>query len=112
MTTCAVLRCQAPGSVVITAGQHLNQPHEAVICAEHYEKIQAGEPWDVHDHGQVVMGQDVPPLLTGWKHSDSRGTRGFTLSLTTDSEAKPFDVFITPELAKHLHMLTESRREE
>jgi hypothetical protein len=113
MTTCAVLRCQTPGSTVVTGGQHLNQIHESYVCAEHYEKIQAGDLWDVHDHGQVVMGQDMPPLLTGWKHSDSRGTRGFVLSLkTSDPEAKPFDVFITPDLAKHLNLLTESRRGE
>lgn len=112
MPTCAVLRCQSPGSVLITGGQHLNQPHEAVICVKHYNDIQAGDPWDVHDHGQVVMGQDMPPRVTGWKHSDSRGSRGFTLSLTTDPETKPFDVFITPELAKHLHMILESRRGE
>lgn len=110
MTTCAVLRCQAPGSAIITGGEHRNHVHEAYICAEHNEKINAGEHWDVKD-GHVLMGQDMPPALTGWSHSDSNGTPGFVLSLkTSDTEAKPFDVFITPELAKHLHMITESRR--
>lgn len=109
MTTCAVLRCQTPGSTVVTGGQHANDIHEAYICADHNGKIEAGEHWDVKD-GQVLMGQDIPATLTGWKHSDSRGTRGFVLSLkTSDPEAKPFDVFITPEMAKHLHMLTKTR---
>ncbi|MDE8670779.1 hypothetical protein PY310_19590 [Pseudarthrobacter sp. H3Y2-7] len=112
MTPCAVLRCQAPGSDVVTGGHYLNDVHEAYICAEHNEKINAGELWDVKD-GTVLMGQDLPPALTGWNSSDSRGTRGFVLSLkTSDPEAKPFDVFITPDFAKHLHMLTETRRGE
>jgi hypothetical protein len=110
MTTCAVLRCQTPGSVVVTGGQYLNDIHEAYICAEHNEKINAGEHWDMKD-GLVLMGQDMPPALIGWVHSDSLGTRGFTVSLTTsDPESKPFDVFVTPEMAKHLHMITGSRQ--
>jgi hypothetical protein len=112
MTTCAVLRCQNSGSTIVTGGQHLNDVHESYICAEHYEKINTGEHWDVKD-GHVLMGQDMPPTATGWSSSDSRGTRGFVLSLKmSDPEAKPFDVFITPDFAKHLHMLTETRRGE
>lgn len=113
MTTCSVLRCQTPGSTVVTGGQHLNQRHEALICAEHKQQIDQGALWDMHDYGQVVMGHDMPPLLTGWKLSDSRGTRGFKLSLKTDDpEAKPFEVFVTPQMAKVLHTFTETRRVE
>ena len=110
MTTCAVLRCQTPGSAVVTGGQHLNDVHEAYICAEHSEKIATGDHWDVKD-GIVLMGQDIPPALTGWSSSDSRGTRGLTLSLKTAGHDKPFDVFLTPADVKMLSLLFSSRGE-
>lgn len=110
MTTCAVLRCQTPGSAVVTGGQHLNDVHEAYLCAEHNEKIAAGDHWDVKD-GIVLMGQDIPPALTGWSSSDSRGTRGLTLSLKTAGHDKPFDVFLTPADVKMLSLLFSSRGE-
>jgi hypothetical protein len=109
MTTCAVLRCQTPGSAVVTGGQYLNQIHEAYICAEHNEKIGAGERWDIQE-GHVLMDQDMPPALEKCSSRSSVGTQGFTLTLeTSDHQTKPFDLFITPEQAKHLYMLLKTR---
>jgi len=112
MTTCRVLRCQTPGSDVVTGGHHLNQVHESYVCAEHKQQIDSGENWDVQDT-HVLMGRDLPPTITGWSLTDSRGTQGFVLSLkTAETEAKPFEAFVTPEMAKLLHTLTETRRGE
>lgn len=111
MNTCRVLRCQNPGSAVITGGHNLNRVHESFICDEHKEQIDAGAAWDMPD-GHVVMGQDMPPALEKWTARDSMGTQGFTLTLeTSDPEAKPFDVFITPGHAKMLSSLLSSRGE-
>jgi hypothetical protein len=104
MTTCNVLRCQNPGSTVITGGQHLNDIHEAYICAEHNEKIEAGEHWDMKD-GHVLMGQDMPPAFEGWEVRESVGTEGFTLTLKTSGQGKPFEVFLTTAESKLLSQL-------
>jgi hypothetical protein len=110
MTTCNVLRCQNPGSTVITGGQHLNDIHEAYICAEHNDAIEAGAHWDIPD-GAVLMGQDVAPVLISWSVRDSVGTPGFTLTLEPAGQAKPFEVFLTPAAAKMLSPIFSSRGE-
>lgn len=108
MMTCSVLRCQNPGSAVVGGGQYLNRPTQAVVCADHHEQIEAGAPWDVQD-GLVLMDQDFAPLLKKWATRSSVGAQGFTLSLETSNSSKPFDVFISPEQAKLLHMLLRTR---
>lgn len=110
MTTCQVLRCQRAGTEVVAGGHQLNQVHEAVVCLEHKQQIQEGAFWDVHDFGQVLIGQDMPPALNRWSVRDSVGTEGFTLVLETGTSSKPFEVFITPEGAKSLHAVLDSRR--
>lgn len=111
MTTCQVLRCQAAGTEIATGNHRLNEVHEAVICVEHRQQIQQGAIWDVHDFGQVLIGQDMPPALKGWSVRDSIGTEGFTLELeTATANSKSFEVFITPDAAQRLHTLLDSRR--
>jgi hypothetical protein len=110
MTTCNVLRCQTSGSAVVTGGQHLNDIHEAYVCAEHNEKIDAGALWDIQD-GCVLMDQDMPATLEKWSTRDGIGTKGFTLTLETTEQTKPFELFLTPAAVKNLSMFLSSRGE-
>jgi hypothetical protein len=110
MTTCAVLRCQTPGSIVITGGQYLNDVHEAYICAVHNEKIGAGALWDIQD-GAVLLDQDMPARAETWSIRDGVGTEGFTLTLQIAGQLKPFEVFLTPADVTTLSTLLSSRGE-
>jgi hypothetical protein len=104
MTTCQVLRCQHPGSTVITGGEYLNDIHEAFICAEHRAEIDAGARWDIQD-SRVLLGQDMPPAFAGWEVRDSVGTEGLRVTLNASGQAKPFEVFLTKAEAKMLSLI-------
>lgn len=113
MTSCYVLRCHSAGQHRISGTRWLNQARDVIVCSEHKQQIDEGALWDVHDYGKVLMGQDMPPVLSTWSVQDSAGTEGFTLTMVSSTEnAKPIEVFITPSNARLLHAMLQSRLEE
>jgi hypothetical protein len=75
--------------------------HEAYICADHKALIEAGSPWDMEGRN-VLMGQDLAPILENWSARPSMGSQGFTLTLEIAGQIKPFEVFLMPTEAKTL----------
>lgn len=73
--------------------------HEAFVCAEHRALIEAGSPWDMEGRN-VLMGQDLAPLLENWSARPSVGSEGFTLTLEIAGQIKPFEVFVMPTEAR------------
>jgi hypothetical protein len=103
MFTCSVLRCTNPGSAFTAGCQNLQAPgyHEAYICTEHKALIEAGAPWDMEGRN-VLMGQDLAPILANWSARPSVGSEGFTLTLEIEGQIKPFEVFLMPSEARTL----------
>jgi hypothetical protein len=75
--------------------------HEAFVCAEHRALIEAGCPWDMEGR-DVLMGQDLAPILKNWSARPSCGSEGFTLTLEIEGQIKPIEVFLLPTEAKTL----------
>lgn len=109
MSNCHVLRCQNPGAVVINNDRDYD-PVESYVCQPHKNRIDAGEAWGF-DTGRVLMGDDMPPELSGWTVRDGDGTRGVSLTLTTERDGKTqsFDVFLRPESIDQLSMIFATR---
>jgi hypothetical protein len=81
-----------PGSAFVVGGQMMNDLHEAYVCPEHKEMIDAESLWDIHA-GQVLIEQDMAPTLERWSSRESSGTVGFTLTLEAAGLTKPLKSF-------------------
>jgi hypothetical protein len=80
---------------------------EAYVCAEHKAMIDLGCPWDMEGHN-VVMGQDLAPVLATWSARPSVGSEGFTLTLEIKGGIKPIEVFLKPAEARTLSMFLDA----
>jgi hypothetical protein len=102
MFTCSVLRCTNPGSAFLAGSKSAAAGyHEAYVCADHLAVIEAGAPWDM-DGRDVLLGQDLAPVLENWSARPSVGSEGFTLTLEIAGRLKPFEVFLMPTEARTL----------
>jgi hypothetical protein len=115
MTTCQVLRCQEQGTAVYAV---FDEPLlEALVCARHKEKMDAGEPWSIPDDpGVIHMGTDIAPKLVTWTATDQAGSpSGFTLNMELDADGQPRSQSIwvseteAQELLKYLQMFWSPR---
>jgi hypothetical protein len=85
--------------------------HEAYICAAHKALIEGGAPWDMQGRN-VLMGQDLAPILENWSARPSVGSEGFTLTLEIAGQMKPFEVFLLPTEAKTLSSFIDAANDD
>lgn len=90
---CSVLRCDKPTVEVISVLSDPGAPRfEAGLCAEHRDRIQAGEPWRWSDEdAKVLMGTDLDSggalVLTDWAFEESIGHSELILNCRMPSGA-------------------------
>lgn len=110
--SCQVLRCQNPSTATFTP-PHLEEGfYEVGVCTEHKQQLDQGAPWA--DQGDaLLMGEDMPPALSDW-HFSKGIAPGIILTLETERDTKPYEVFLNAEniyqLAKTLS--DQARREK
>ena len=85
--------------------------HEAFVCAGHMALIDAGSPWDMEGRN-VLMGQDLAPILENWSARPSVGSAGFTLTLEIAGQIKPIEVFLMPTEARTLSTFIDAANGE
>lgn len=91
-----------PGSAFMAGSQNaVAGYHEAFVCAKHKALIEGGSPWDMEGRN-VLMGQDLAPILQNWSARPSVGSEGFTLTLEIVGQIKPVEVFLMPTEARTL----------
>ncbi|WP_461172218.1 hypothetical protein M1D93_14615 [Arthrobacter sp. Z1-9] len=63
--------------------------------------MEVGSPWDMEGRN-VLMGQDLAPVVEKWSVRQSVGSAGFTLTLEVAGRLKPLEVFLMPAEAMSL----------
>lgn len=105
-TICNVLRCQNPTSGRFTTNDVIFM--ETAVCAEHLQKLQAGEPWQYNGTGrELLMGADVPRALVTAHLDENIGT-GATLTLEREGDDRPYSVWLTSEMQAQLREMLRS----
>ncbi len=66
----------------------------AVAFQSHKALIGAGFPWDMQGR-EVLIGQDMAPILERRSARPSVGAGGFTLTLDIEGQIKPIEFFLT-----------------
>jgi hypothetical protein len=74
---------------------------EAFVCARHKALMETGAPWDMEGRN-VLMGQDLAPILEKLSVRACVGSAGCTLTLEFAGQIKPVEVFLMPSEARTL----------
>ena len=91
-----------PGSAFMAGNQNAALGYrEAFVCARHKALIESGAPWDMEGRN-VLMGQDLAPILENWSVRPCVGSAGCTLTLEIAGQIKPVEVFLMPSEARTL----------
>ncbi|MGF9648099.1 hypothetical protein AAIH32_09005 [Pseudarthrobacter oxydans] len=91
-----------PGSAFVAGNQNAARGyHEAFVCAKHKALMETGTPWDMEGRN-VLMGQDLAPILENWSVRPCVGSAGCTLTLEIAGQIKPVEVFLMPSEARTL----------